>query len=103
MARSRLELHQILCDILESEYCYYSPPRNIQLHYPCIVYNFSSYDTRNADNVKYRIMKQYDGTIITEDPDSDLPEKLLLLPYCSLNRQSFVTDGLYHYPFTLYF
>lgn len=102
MKRDRLQLHEILCDILGSRNCYFSPPSTIQMKYPCFVYHLSILDINYADNIPYMGAKRYTITAITEDPDSDFQWDLLKLPYCSFERP-FTTDNLNHYVFNLYF
>lgn len=101
MARTRLSLHEILCELLGSRNCYFSPPASIHLDYPCIIYREISTDVDHADNLKYRTMNRYSVTVIDEDPDSDIPERILQLPYCSSDRD-YQADGLNHWVFTLF-
>lgn len=101
MARTRLSLHEVLCEILGSRNCHFSPPASIHLDYPCIIYRELSTDADHADNTKYKMMKRYSVTVIDEDPDSEIPDKVLLLPYCSSDRV-YQVDGLNHFVFTLF-
>lgn len=107
MEQRRLELHDILCNILgftneKDKHCYYSPPNGKQLKYPCIVYKNEGLDSTHADNVLYLYVARYSVTLIDEDPDSPIREKLLKLPMISMGTP-FAVDGLNHFPFTLYF
>lgn len=102
MKRGRLQLHDVLCDILGSRNCYFSPPATIQMRYPCFVYHLSTIKTTHADNIPYMGAKRYSITAITEDTDSEFQWGLLKLPYCSFER-SFTIDNLNHYVFNLYF
>lgn len=102
MKMERLCLHEILCEILGSKNCYYSPPSNIRMQYPCICYNLSNSETIFADNKSYMISKRYTITLIDEDPDSKIPERLLELPYCTSDR-NYSEDGLNHFVFTMFF
>lgn len=103
--KTRKELHQILCEDLGSKHCYYSPPSNINMVYPCIVYGMDGSTTRHADDIRYFNRQRYHLTVITEDEDSKIPGILFMdkrLPY--LNEDSpFVADGMYHFPYELYF
>lgn len=98
----RLELHQILANILGSTNVYFQPPSNTQLKYPCIVYERSDIDTKYADNLRYTSMVRYSMTLIGRSPESDLVEKLLDLPYCSYDR-FYTADSLNHDAFTIYY
>lgn len=98
-----IALHDILCKILGTNDCYFQPPSGMQLKYPCIIYRFSSYNNEFADNRIYSSNKVYSITIIDQDPDSELPDKLREeLPYCRFDR-SYEYDNLNHFVFTLNF
>lgn len=75
------------------------------MQYPCIVYNYDGMLTRHADDKRYLNHKRYSLTIIDEDPDSLIPERLF--SDCRLKYLSedtiYVADGLYHFAYTLYF
>lgn len=73
------------------------------MEYPCIVYELSGINTRQADNKKYLKFKRYSITVITRNPDDNLPEAILdHFDNCSFDRQ-FKTAGLYHNVLTLYY
>lgn len=105
----RAALHDLLCEVLpgpfpeeEGDHCYFRPPSDTQMYYPCIMYNYTNDLDDFADNVHYRHSKRYTVTIIDEDPDSKISEKLKKLPYCTSDR-NFATDGLNHFVYTLYY
>lgn len=102
-------LHDLLCNVLpgpfpekEGDHCYFQPPADIQLYYPCIIYNYANDLDIFADNQHYQHSKRYSVTIIDEDPDSQISNELIKLPYCSSDR-NFVVDGLCHFVYTLYY
>lgn len=106
---ARRPLHDILCEILpgpfleeEGDHCYFQPPSNIQMYYPCFVYNYTNDDDDFADNIHYRHSKRYTITYITEDPDDKISNKMRKLPYCTSDR-NFSVDGLNHFVYTLYY
>ena len=101
MAR-RLQLHDLLKDILGSDRVYYQPPENVKLEYPCIVYNLSDIRLRHGNNLPYIMNDLYLVTLIHRRPDNDIYRKIASLPRCSLSR-TFVNDNLNHYAFDLYF
>lgn len=72
------------------------------MRYPCIVYERDSIDIRHADNLPAHLTKRYQVTVIDRDPDSEIPDKVALLPMCSF-ASHFVTDNLNHDVFNLYF
>lgn len=102
MARPREELHEILCKVLGSRNCYFKPPSNIRMKYPCITYDLARRDNIHADNVPYLNLKAYTLTVIDEDPDTKIPEELLKLPYCSFDR-SYDIENLHHEVLTIYY
>lgn len=102
MARSRLELHEILCDILGSRNVYFQPPSTVQMKYDCIVYSLNDNDVKYADDLRYINKKRYSVIAISKNPDSLLYEKLLELQYAELDR-FYPSDNLNHWSITLYF
>lgn len=95
-------LHDILLEVVDSGYCYFQPPSDNGMNYPCIKYNYAGDFDQYADNKAYLTSKRYTVTIIDEDPDSKIPERLKELLYCSSDGH-FVVDGLHHYVYTLYY
>lgn len=99
---TRLELHDILVDILGSDNVYFQPPPAHQMEYPAIVYERDYAATQFADNSPYRYTKRYKITIIDRDPDSLTPDKIAMLPLTTFDRH-FVTTQLNHDIFNTYF
>lgn len=100
---SRLELHEKLCELLESRNAYFQPPQSVSMKYPAIRYAFSDPHQTYADDSNYRKTNKYEGVIIDHDPESGIPDKLLaLFPMCRLGRP-YPADNLNHFPFTLYY
>jgi hypothetical protein len=98
----RLNLQQILVNILGSNNVYFQPPENVKLKYPCIIYERSDIRQRHADNLPYISMVRYSLTLITRSPESELVKAILELPYCSYDRY-YAADTLNHDVFTLYY
>lgn len=96
----RLQLQSLLEGI--AEHVYFQPPPNIDMQYPCIVYNRDSARSAFADNEPYRYTKRYSVTVIDRDPDSPIPDQVAALPLCTYSR-FFIADNLNHDVFTLYF
>lgn len=99
---TRLELHEILIDILGSRNVYFQPPETTKLQYPAIVYSRSRIENRRANNNVYKQSLAYEVTVIDSNPDSEIPLKISLLPMCRHDRH-FKSDNLNHDVFTLYF
>lgn len=101
-------LHDILCEVLGAPFpdgenhCYFQPPADLEMAYPCIRYNYSNDVDEFADNIHYTHAKRYTVTIIDEDPDSEIPERLIKLPYCYSNR-NFAANGLNHFVYTVHY
>jgi len=70
--------------------------------YPCIRYVLSTKDTKYANNIKYHNTKCYQVTVIDEDPDSEIPDKVEAFPLCQFDR-FYPADDLNHWVFNLYF
>lgn len=102
MDQNRLSLSRLLRNVLGNDNTYFSPPTGMELKHPCIVYTLSGTSVKHADNIPYNIELQYQVTVIDENPDSDIFQRMLKLPKCRFNRH-FCVDGLNHYVFTLYF
>lgn len=98
----RSQLHQVLKDLIDTDFVYFQPPANVAMQYPCIVYRRDYADTKFAGNVPYHYTKRYMVTVIDVDPDSEIPDKVAALPMCTFNR-AYTADNLNHDVFNLYF
>lgn len=99
---SRVQLHQILKDILESNNVYFQPPQSLHMQYPAIVYKRNSGDTQFASNKPYIHVVSYTITVIDPNPDSFIPNKIAMLPMCIRDR-FYTADNLNHDVFSIYF
>lgn len=70
--------------------------------YPCIVYKRDNVDTKFADNKPYSQTDRWLVTSIDRKPSSETPRKIQALPHCSFSR-AFVSEGLNHVAYSLYF
>ena len=110
--RTRLDFDKYLRDIVgEGVSVYFQPTSHVSgdgqkviknIKYPAIIYSLDEYNTMSANNKKYSVQKEYGVTLITKDPDSDLPDKLIMLPTSRFDR-NYESDGLYHSVFTIIF
>ena len=98
----RLELQALLEELLGSENVYYQPPSNLVMQYPAIVYKKDDEDVDFANNAPYRRTVRWMVTVIDRDPDSDIPEKVAVLPMCLFSRR-YIASGLNHDVYNLYF
>lgn len=102
MAR-RADLHEELIAILGNENVYYQPPASVKMHYDAIRYELAGKTLRRANDKIYLNTNQYDGVLITRDPDSVIPDKLLSHFEMISFGKPYTSDNLYHFPFTLYY
>lgn len=98
----RLELQTVLEGILGTGNVYFQPPANVELQFPCIIYQRDLARTEHAGNQPYRYSKRYQVTYIDRNPDSGVPDQIAMLPSCTFSRH-FKADNLNHDVFTLYF
>lgn len=91
----RCKLHEKLCDILGNHRVYYDPPNGTELEYPAIIYNKSRIRPLWANNRLYIGMVAYTVTLIRQDDDDDMLDKLIAMPYTSFDRQ-FTSNNLHH-------
>lgn len=100
---SRLKLHEELCEILGTRNVYFQPPASVMMQYDAIRYSLADPNLVRADDGIYLKTNQYDGIVITHDPDSTIPDAILYhFPMSSLGRP-YVADNLNHFPFTIYY
>ncbi len=98
----RLQLQALFEALLGTRNVYFQPPSNVQMQYPCVVYQRDSDNAVFADNVPYRQLKRYQVTVIDRNPDSGIPDKVASLPLCSYDR-FFTADNLNHDVFNIFF
>lgn len=99
----REELHEELCTILGSRNVYFQPPESVKMQYDAIRYRLGGKDIKRADNRIYRSTNQYEGVVITRNPDTLIPDMILAhFEMCSFGRP-YTADNLNHYPFTIYY
>lgn len=100
---SRLELHEELCAVLGSRNVYFQTPESVKMHYDAIRYKLGGKDLKHANDRVYLNTNKYEGVVITRDPDTDIPDKILShFGLCSFGSP-YIADNLNHYPFTLYY
>lgn len=98
----RLQLHEILCDILDSRNVYFQPPESVKMQYPAIVYALDDIDNTYANDGVYLSSRRYVVTIVDKDPDSSIVDKVAILPFCSYDR-CYRKDNLNHTVFRLFY
>lgn len=97
------KLREIQNEIWNYQHTYFEPPENVKMKYNAVVYERTGFHTRRADNKAYLIRDSYQVTVISKDPEDELPKKILeTFDFCSPGK-FFVRDNLWHFPFTIYF
>lgn len=99
---SRLELHEVLCEILGSRHVYYQPPESIKMNYPAIVYSLRRIDNDFANDNVYMQSHSYEVIVIDKDPDSLIVDKISRIPRCQFDRP-YTSQGLNHSVFILFY
>lgn len=99
---TRLDLQNLLENILGSRSVYFQSPANVRMTYPAIRYSRKRIDSVYANDLVYKQDFAYELFVIYKDPDCDISTKISKLPMCYFDR-SYVADNLYHDVFTLYF
>lgn len=98
----RVELHNLLKELLGSEYVYYQAPEGTKMSYPAIKYSKQTIRKDYANNRAYSMRDCYQLIVIAKLPDHPVIKKLLTLPYCSYDRY-YVADNLNHDVLTIYY
>ena len=73
---NRLDLHEMLCNILGTRNVYFQPPESIKMSYPAIRYRLSEIINTMADNRVYTQSHSYELIVIDKDPDGILKDKI---------------------------
>lgn len=98
----RKSLQSLLESIIGDDQVHFQPPPDIDISYPCIVFERDNNASLNsADNIPYTWTQRYQVTYIDRNPDSDVIDKLAALPLSSFSRH-FATSGLNHDVFVIY-
>ena len=100
--KTRLEIQALLEEIPGVKKVYFKAPPNKSMVYPCIIYQTNNTNTMKANNKKYLKYRNYLLTLVTDNPDTDIIDRIEDLQYCTFDRQ-FVNDNKYHYIFSIYF
>lgn len=98
----RLELQNLLEDILDSSEVYYQPPESVKMKYPAIRYDREAIENRFADNEVYNQAIRYVITAMYYDPDDELPIRISQLSRCRHDRQ-YKANNLIHDVFVIYY
>ena len=102
MAQSQLELQELLSGLPEVTEAYFQKPGNMTLVPPYIVYEIDDEYVARADNSVHAFWNRYTVTLVVRDQDSPIKQLIRDLPFASFDRM-FISAGLYHFVYNLYF
>lgn len=103
----RLELHEKLIELNgtkgeKESRVYFQPPSSVSMKYRCIRYSKSGVRQFRANDGNYRMVDEYELTVIDPNPDSELPAAIMLaFPMCSFDRM-YTANNLNHFVLKLY-
>ena len=99
--KSRIEIQEMLENIIGNSNVYFQEPPNTGMKYPCIVYRFSRFNQNNADNIPYLVTGRWEIHHMYKSIKNDLKEKIIFgVPFCSFDRRV-INDGVYNDFYTL--
>jgi hypothetical protein len=107
MENKRLELHEILCEIINitepngDRHVYFQPPESIKMKYPAIRYKLDDIDMKHANDRLYLRTPGYLMTLIDTKPNSKYVDLILNIPHCRFVN-SYSADNLNHFTFHIY-
>lgn len=93
-------IHKVLTELTDGQVpVYFNPPN--KLTYPCILYQVAKQIPTFANDMQHIDRIRYTVTVITINPDSDLPRLVGKISYMAHDNR-FIADRLYHDVFTYY-
>lgn len=99
--RTHRDLLHVLRQAVQHDRVYFQPPENLKIGYPAVVFHLSKIEIDRASDVPYKGAKEYSVTLITKDPEPDVIDEILKIPYSSLDT-TYISDGMNHFVFTVY-
>ena len=97
------ELKEIQNEVLGYQHTYFEPPESTRMKYDAVVYELAAINVRRAGNRSYNIRDGYQVTVISRNPETEMPHAIQEhFERCAPGRP-FVRDNLYHFPFTIYY
>lgn len=99
--RTYRDLLHLLQQAVRHNRVYFQPPENLKIEYPAVVFHLSKIEIDHGSDVPYKGAKEYSVTLITKDPEPNVIDEILKIPYSSLDT-SYISDGMNHFVFTVY-
>lgn len=98
---TRQGLHSELLKFIPN--VYFQPPSNIQMSYPCIVYNKAGKYNLMGNDELYFSMQEYRLMLIERDPDSTVADEIVKhFRNCRID-QYYTVNNLNHTTLELYY
>lgn len=99
----RLKLQLILESIDPKAKVYYQPPSSLSIVYPCMIYKDAPSHINRASDGLYRYVRCYELSYISKSPNMEISKEILSRFNYSKMNSSYVSDGLIHSIFTIYY
>lgn len=97
------ELREIQQTALGYHHTYFEPTEKTRLQYDALVYKKLAPAVRRANDRAYAINDSWQITWISRDPETIVPRLILEhFAYCTPGAP-FMSDNLYHFPFTIFY
>ena len=103
--RDRLdtELREIQLKALKYQHTYFEPTEKTRLQYDAMVYKNAGMFNRRANNRSYIIRNRWQVIWISRDPETPVPRMIQEHFELCEPGQPYMSENLYHYPFTIYY
>lgn len=95
------DLLHLLRKAVDHNRVYFQPPENLRMDYPAVVFHLSRNKSVHASDGRFKDSQEYTVTLITEDPQPDVLDAILDIPYTTL-ESTYVSKGMNHFVFTTY-
>lgn len=102
MLNRRLEVDEMLRNIVGQKRLYFQPPASMKMQYPCIRYSRYNIENSFANGKVYKQSHKYEIIVIDEDPDSGIVFEVSKIPGIKHDRH-YESNNLNHDVFTLYY
>lgn len=99
--RTYRDLLHLLQKAVDHNRVYFQPPENLKIGYPAVVFHLSKIKHDHADDVPYKGAREYSVTLITKEPEPEVLDEILKIPYTTLDT-TYISDGMNHFVFTTY-
>lgn len=99
--RTYRDLLHLLQKAVDHNRVYFQPPENLKIGYPAVIFHLSKIKLDHADDVPYKGAREYSVTLITKEPEPEVLDEILKIPYTTLDT-TYTADGMNHFVFTTY-